>query len=292
MKPGRFEYHRPANLDTALALLAEFEDEDVRVLAGGQSLMPMMAFRLAQPGHLVDINCIEALSHSRCKETEVCIGATVRHADFEKPIVAGPLGSLMSRIAREIAHYPIRQRGTFCGSLVHADPASEWCLTAVTLGATIELRSHEATRLASANEFLLDGMTTDLGGDEMVTEVRLPLLAHNALCGFSEFSRRPGDFAQSMVLAVASLEEGRIAIPRMGVGGIEELPRRLSETESLLAGRVPSPELFSQAADCAANEVAPAETDETLVAYRRGLVRETALAALNQWQEGQDVKTG
>src|SRR5260370_18927260 len=124
MKPAAFRYHAPKTVDEAIALLAEFADDDGRVLAGGQSLVPSMAFRLARPAHLVDINGIVELDRIAIADGKLAIGACVRHTAFYRPVAEGPLGRLLSSVVRHIAHHPIRTRGTFCGSLVHADPAS------------------------------------------------------------------------------------------------------------------------------------------------------------------------
>src|SRR5690348_6796428 len=134
MKPVSFRYHAPKTLDEAVALLAEVAPQDGRVLAGGQSLVPTMAFRLARPAHLVDINGVEELKRLQVANNELCIGACVRHEAFRKPVAAGPLGRLLAYVVRHIAHYPIRTRGTFCGSIAHADPASEWCAVVAALG--------------------------------------------------------------------------------------------------------------------------------------------------------------
>src|SRR6266545_789619 len=141
MKPAPFQYHALRTIDEALALLAEVAPHDGRVLAGGQSLVPMMAFRLARPAHLVDINGVEALRRLAMEGDRLCIGACVRHAAFHRPIVDRPLGKLLSTVVRHIAHYPIRTRGTFCGSVAHADPAAEWCMVAAALGAEMVARS-------------------------------------------------------------------------------------------------------------------------------------------------------
>src|SRR5579871_3704619 len=135
MKPAPFEYHAPKTVDEAVALLAKVASADGRILAGGQSLVPTMAFRLARPAHLIDINGIAALKRLAVADGKLAIGACVRHAAFYQPVVDGPLGRLLARVVRNIAHHPIRTRGTFCGSLANADPASEWCLIAATLGA-------------------------------------------------------------------------------------------------------------------------------------------------------------
>src|SRR6516162_9201167 len=124
MKPAPFRYHAPKTIEEAVETLAEVASEDGRVLAGGQSLVPIMAFRLARPAHLVDINGVEALRRLAVDGERLCIGACVRHAAFHRPVVDGPLGRLLATVVRHIAHYPIRTRGTFCGSIAHADPGA------------------------------------------------------------------------------------------------------------------------------------------------------------------------
>src|SRR5262245_24996511 len=135
MKPAAFRYHAPTSVDEAVATLARVAPEDGRVLAGGQSLVPIMAFRLARPAHLVDINGIAASRRLEQVGGALVIGAATRHAAFYKPVAEGPLGHLLATVVRHIGHHPIRTRGTFCGSLAHADPASEWCLVVATLDA-------------------------------------------------------------------------------------------------------------------------------------------------------------
>src|SRR6185369_3365596 len=127
MKPAPFRYHAPKTIDEAVETLAQVAAEDGRVLAGGQSLVPIMAFRLARPKHLVDINGIAALAQLAVDTDTLSVGACVRHAAFHMPVCGGPLGRLLATVVRHIGHHPIRNRGTFCGSLAHADPASEWC---------------------------------------------------------------------------------------------------------------------------------------------------------------------
>src|SRR5579884_2580564 len=192
VKPAPFAYHRPATLDAAVRLLAELAPQDGRVLAGGQSLVPMMAFRLARPAHLIDINGVAGLGDATVRDGELRIGALVRHAAFHRPAGGGPLGAMLAAVARHIGHYPIRTRGTFCGSLANADPASEWCLIAATLGAEMVGMSARGQRVIMADDFFSGIMTTALAEDELLIEVRLPLLAPDTRCGFYEFSRRAG----------------------------------------------------------------------------------------------------
>ena len=247
MKPAPFQYHAPRTIDEAVALLAEVAPQDGRVLAGGQSLVPIMAFRLARPAHLVDINGVEALRRLAVENERLCIGACVRHAAFHRPVVDGPLGKLLATVVRHIAHYPIRTRGTFCGSVAHADPASEWCTVAAALGAEMVARSTGGTRVIPAHEFFAGIMTTTLKEDELLTEVRLPLLPSDTRFGFYEFNRRAGDFAIAMALATYRVRDGKISEPRIAVGGAEPSPRRIADAEQALAGRAPGADSFTAA---------------------------------------------
>jgi aerobic carbon-monoxide dehydrogenase medium subunit len=282
MKPAPFQYHAPRTIDEAVALLAEVAPHDGRVLAGGQSLVPIMAFRLARPAHLVDINGVEALRRLAVENERLCIGACVRHAAFHRPVVDGPLGKLLATVVRHIAHYPIRTRGTFCGSVAHADPASEWCTVAAALGAEMVVRSTRGTRVIPAHEFFAGIMTTTLKEDELLTEVRLPLLPPDTRFGFYEFNRRAGDFAIAMALATYRVRDGKISEPRIAVGGAEPSPRRIADAEQALAGRAPGADGFAAAGDRAAAAVDPMEDATTNAEYRRDLVRTVTRRALEQ----------
>jgi carbon-monoxide dehydrogenase medium subunit len=282
MKPAAFEYHAPKTIEETLAILAEVAPHEGRILAGGQSLVPTMAFRLARPTHLVDINGVDALKRLEVKDDRLCIGACVRHAAFHSPAVDGPLGKLLSSVVRYIAHYPIRTRGTFCGSIANADPASEWCTVAVCLGAEMVARSSRGARVIPAQEFFQGIMTTSLAEDELLAEVRVPLLPADTHFGFYEFSRRAGDFAIAMALTTYRLRDGKIAEPRVAVGGAEPNPRRMADAEKSLAGRPANPASFAAAADLAASAVDPMEDATTSAEYRRDLVRTVTRRALEQ----------
>jgi carbon-monoxide dehydrogenase medium subunit len=271
MKPAPFQYHVPASLDEAVALLSRYA-EDGRVLSGGQSLVPTMAFRLARPAHLIDINRVETLSRLAVDGDVLSIGACVRHAAFHRPAVDGPLGRLLTTVVRHIAHYPIRTRGTFCGSLAHADPSSEWCLVAATLGAEMVAVSARGRRRIAAADFFAGLMTTALADDELLAEVRLPLLPEGTRFGFNEFSRRAGDFAQAMALALFRLDGGVMKNVRLGVGGAEAHARRIAEAEGMLEGQPPSDALFRATADVAAAAVTPMDDPAVPLEYRRELV--------------------
>jgi carbon-monoxide dehydrogenase medium subunit len=280
MKPAPFVRHVPRTLAEALTVLSQVAGEDGRVLAGGQSLVPIMAFRLAKPAHLVDINEVEGLDRISNDGKTLCIGARVRHAAFHRAVVDNSLGHLLSVVVRHIAHYPIRMRGTFCGSLAHADPASEWCLTAATLDAVMIAQSTRGERTIPAAEFFDGIMSTALGDDELLAEVRLPLLAADAKFGFNEFSRRAGDFAMSASLVTYRLHAGKIADARVGVGGAEASPRRIPEAEAVLEGQASGDAVFRAAAEAAAAAIDPLVDHQTDADYRRDLVRAVVRRAL------------
>ncbi len=280
MKPAPFIRHVPRTLDEALKILGEVAGEDGRVLAGGQSLVPVMAFRLAKPAHLVDINEVEGLDRIANDGKTLSIGACVRHAAFHKSVVDNPLARLLTFVARHIAHYPIRVRGTFCGSLANADPASEWCLTAATLDATMVAKSTRGERSILAKDFFEGIMATALAQDELLAEVKLPLLAPDAKFGFNEFSRRAGDFAMAAALVTYRLQGGFMTDVHVGVGGAEASPRRIAQAEAALNGQAPSDKTFRAAADAAAAAIDPLVDHQTDADYRRDLVRAVVRRAL------------
>lgn len=282
MKPAPFAYYYPASVDEAVAKLAEVADEDGRILAGGQSLVPMMALRVAYPTHLIDINGIQSLDRAEVVDGTFVIGALARHGRFHQPVAPGPLGPLMTKVAANIAHYPIRMRGTFCGSLAHADPSSEWCLVAATLDASLVAQSSEGKREIAVQEFFEGAMATVLEPEEMLVEVRIPLLGSDVQFGFYEFNRRAGDFALGMSLVTFRLEGGLIADPHVGTGGVEENPRRLKEAEAELVDKPPTDKVFRAAADAAAAAITPLEDAQTSADYRRDLARVVVRRALEQ----------
>jgi aerobic carbon-monoxide dehydrogenase medium subunit len=282
MKSVPFVRHAPRTVAEATAMLAEFGPQDGRVLAGGQSLVPIMALRMARPAHLIDINGVAELARVSQASDTLSIGAIVRHAAFHRPPVTGQMGRLLATVVRHIAHYPIRTRGTFCGSIAHADPSSEWCLVAVTLAAQMVATSARGQRVIAAHDFLEGIMTTALAEDEILTEVRLPTISDQTRFGFNEFNRRAGDFAIAMALVTYRLADGVIAEPRVGIGGAETRPRRIAEAEAVLKGRPPEAKTFQAAAEAAAEAVDPMEDIQADAEFRRDLVRAVTRRALEQ----------
>jgi len=234
--------------------------------------VPTMAFRLARPAHIIDINGIAELGALAVKDSIISIGACVRHSAFEENSLPGAAGALLRKVVQHIAHYPIRTRGTFCGSIANADPASEWCCVMAALDGVVVLRSGRGTRRVAAADFYQGVMTTALEADELVVAAELPMLPERTRTGFVEFSRRKGDFAIAMALATYRLERGRMVEPRVAIGGVEQYARRLRGTETLLEGQPPGEAAFSAAAQAAASAIDPLEDINNTAAYRRSLV--------------------
>ncbi len=282
MKPAAFVYHRPETIEEAVRILAEVAPGDGRVIAGGQSLVPIMAFRMARPPDLIDINRIAGLDRLAIEGDRLVIGARVRHMALREGAVPGATGVLLARLMHHIAHAPIRTRGTFCGSLAHSDPSSEWCLAAAALDAVLVAQSMRGMREIAASDFFQGVMTTDLQPDEILVEARLPLLPDDTRIGFVEFSRRAGDFALAAVLVTYRIVDGKIAEPRFAIGGAEAFPRRLAAVEARLTGAAPDATTWSDAAEQAAALIEPLEDAATTGAYRRDLVRALSLRAFEQ----------
>lgn len=247
--------------------------DDAKVLAGGQTLVPAMNFRLARPSVLIDLNTIENSDDVVIRDDELRIGALTRHIRFETRACKGPLGRLLPQISRHIAHAPIRMRGTFAGSLAHADPASEWCTLSATLDATIIVQGPRGEREIGAGDFFLAALTTVLEGDEVIREVRLPLLGDNWYCGFREFSRRAGDFALAIAIACLQIRDNHIEAAQIGIGGAAAIPFRSAAAEAALIGKAPTPVVFEQAGEIAAASIEDALQDQHATeTYRRDLV--------------------
>jgi carbon-monoxide dehydrogenase medium subunit len=281
MKPAAFEYFAPRSLEEATSLLAE-HGGDARVLAGGQSLVPAMNFRLARPAVLVDVNGLRGLAGVREAADTVAVGALTRHVAFERPVTGGPLGRLLPVVAHNIAHLPIRMRGTFGGSIAHADPAAEWCAVAVALDAEIVVESSGGSRVVPASEWFRSIFTTAIRDGEMVTEVRLPKLGESWRCGFVEFNRRAGDFA--IVSAVAAIRDdgGTIREARLALGGVVDKPVRAAEAEAILVGEAPGDAAFRAAAAAARAAFDPFGDIHADAEYKSELIAVMARRALER----------
>ena len=279
MKPAAFAYHAPSSLNQVYDLLEQV-GEDGRVLAGGQSLVPAMNFRLARPAALIDINRVPGLDRIEQHSGQLRIGAMTRHARFEQPITDGPLGRLLPRAAACIAHTPIRSRGTFGGSLAHADPAAEWCAVSLALDAEIVAASRHGTRTIPASQFFTTIFTTALRPDEVLTEIRLPQLDASWRCGFAEFSRRAGDYALAMAVVALRLDHGIIRQARIALGGVASTPVLAPTAMQTLTDATPDEAVLAEAAAAARAEVNPEGDIHGSAEYRRDLVRVMVARAL------------
>ena len=280
MKCAPFDYHAPRSQAEALALLARHGEEG-KILAGGQSLVPTMAFRLARPASLIDINRVAELDTCRAEGGRLRIGALARHARFERPVAPGPTGALLARAAEHIAHAPIRTRGTFCGSLAHADPASEWCCIALALGADMRVLREGGERMVPAADWFQAVFTTALAPDELLAEASLPLLGPDWRCGFAEFNRRAGDFALAMAVTALRLDAaGQVAEARIALGGVAGTPVLAEAAAASLLGAPPAPDRLRAAAALAAEGFEPTEDAQVPAEYRRDLVRAMTRRAL------------
>ena len=238
MKPANFEYHDPSTLEEALDLLAQFGD-GARPLAGGQSLVPLMNFRLLRPAHLIDLNGVRDLSYLRVDDGGLRIGTMTRQRQLERSTEVANGWPLLNEATGFIGHTQIRNRGTVGGSLAHAFPSAELPVAMVTLGASFVLFGKNRDRTVSADNFFLSYMTTVAEPDELLTEIKVPKLPINTGWSYQEVSRRHGDFALGGAAALVKLDpNGSMAHVRLTVTGVT--PYRMKKTEETLLGQKPS----------------------------------------------------
>ena len=286
MKPARFDYACPRSLDEALALL-ESRGEEAKLLAGGQSLVPMLNLRLAQPRSLIDLNRIGELSFVRNEAGALRIGALSRHRQIEVSAEVEAAQPLLARAGAEVGHLAIRNRGTIGGSLVHADPAAEWPLIAVVLNAQLILRSRGKQREVTAREFFVGPLTTAIEPNELLTEIRFPASRVRSTWGFQELCRRPGDFALAAVACQLVLDgERRCLAASLGVGGAHPTPLVVSDANRVLEGCRGEAEALGEAAELATKAVEPTSDVHGSADFRRRLVKVLTLRALNQAWNG------
>jgi carbon-monoxide dehydrogenase medium subunit len=247
VKPPRFTYHDPVSLDDALDLLAEYGDE-ARILAGGQSLMPLLNFRLARPAHLVDLNLVDGLDSMADVEGGLALGAMVRQRALERsPLVAARCPPMRQALPL-VGHPQIRNRGTLGGSLAHADPAAELPAVLVAADATFVLRGKSSHRRVAADAFFTGELTTVLRPGELIERIEVPPWPERTGSGVREVAMRVGDFALAGVVATLTLDRrGRIAASRVVCFGVADRPLRQREAEAALLGEDPSDTVFEAA---------------------------------------------
>jgi len=281
MKLPAFEYACPATINEAVALLAGHAG-DAKPLAGGQSLVPMMAFRIVQPSLLVDLRRLPGLKETKVGPNGVCLGALVRWRDILDDKRLATANPLLREAVSHVAHYQIRNRGTVGGSCAHADPASEMPGIAQACEATFTVIGKGGSRTIKATDFFKGALTTALKPDEIIIEIQLPAWPPARRWGFQEFARRRGDFAMAGVALYYDLNGGKAANAHIAVIGVGDHQRRLPKAEAALNGQTVNEALTIKVGETAAAEVEPQEDIHASAAYRRaltGTLTERALKA-------------
>lgn len=270
MKPAAFEYSRPESVDDALSVLADSAD-DAKILAGGQSLVPMLNMRLTRPGRLVDINGLADQRFIKVGRKSVEIGCLARHVDFERNAALDEKLPILSRVVQDLAHRAIRNRGTFCGSVSHNDPSAEWPMMSVLLDARMTLLKKRGKRKLDASDFLVSYLTTALEPDELLAEIEIPAMDPDWGWGFEEFNRRLGDYAIVAAAAIIGLRRGKIRTARLVLGGVGYTASRFPEVEKMLVGEEPSEALWREAGAKVAGLVDPTSDLQATAAFRKHL---------------------
>lgn len=272
MKPPKFDYHAPATVDEAIALLTRYGD-DAKLLAGGQSLMPLLNFRLTRPAALIDLNRVEGLAGIREVDGQVRFGAMTRQRAIEFSAVVARRLPLLVEATKLVGHLPIRSRGTIGGSIAHADPAAEYPTVLAALDGDVVLRGPRGERVVKPADFFQTYLTTSLGRDELLTEVRLPAMDGKAGWAFEEFSRRQGDFAIVGIAAVVAGDGARCTMARLATAGAGPVPVRLRAAEQVLEAQGLGDAAIEAAAARAAETVEPDSDLHASAAYRKNLTR-------------------
>ncbi len=280
MKPAPFDYVRPATLAEACALLAG--DEDARLIAGGQTLVPMLAMRLARPARLIDILRLPELAGIREERGTVVVGATTRQAHAERDPVIRASVPMLARVLPWVGHPPTRNRGTVGGSIANADPSAEIPLVAVTLGADIILATPDGPTSMPADDFFIGPMLTTIGQGECVSAIRFPVWPQPRIgVGFFEISARRSDFAFVAAAAQVALDEaGRCLDAALGVGGVGDRPLRLDV--SSLVGTELDAASIAEAVNAASDDLEAMSDLHASAAYRRRVARVLCIRALEQ----------
>lgn len=268
MKPVDFTLHQPRTLDEAVALLGTYGDE-AKLLAGGQSLVPLLNFRLARPEHVIDLDRIAALSTVTRTRDHLVIGAMVRYARAERSPAVAVDAPLVAAAIPLIAHQPVRARGTIGGSLAHADPAAELPAVAVALDATLVAAGTGGRREIRAADFFVGNLMTALRCDEVLVEVRIDRAPPGTGAAFEEVSRRRGDFALVGVAAQLTVAAGRVGDVRICLSGVAPVPYRAGRVEALILGQRLDDRLLDRAAQAIRDGIEPGGDLHATAAYRR-----------------------
>jgi carbon-monoxide dehydrogenase medium subunit len=280
LKPAPFNYHRPQTVSDALRLLSRFGDE-AKLLAGGQSLGPMLNLRVARPADLIDINDLGELDFVRTKPDTLEIGGMTRHHRLAIDAEVSRVCPILSAAAATIGHYAIRQRGTLGGSLAHADPAAQLPLIATLFDAALRVESSSGSRLIKARDFFISSLVTTLAPDEMITSVSFPVLASSRGWGLEIFSQRRGDFAiVSVATTLALSSDGRVEALALALGGVSVAPVFMDEAVRPFLGRSPDASWRAEVGAAVAGQAAPEDDPRIPAQYRKDLVETLTARAL------------
>jgi carbon-monoxide dehydrogenase medium subunit len=284
MKPAAFDYYAPTTVDDVMALLKR-HGSDARLLAGGQTLLPMMNFRLAAPKVIIDLNRIPELAFIREAGGQVHIGAMTRQRALEfSPVIAKDL-PLLHEAIKMVGHLPTRSRGTIGGSLANADSAAEIPMILQVLEGEVLVRGPDGERTIPAAELILDAMTTSLAESEMLAEVRFQVMPQGALFAVEEFSRRRGDFAIAAVAAMLVVKDGLCEKARIATAGVSSFSSRLRAAEEILEGRALDADAIRKAGEAAGASIEPVSDRNASEEYRRHLTRVLTTRVLNRAAE-------
>ena len=285
MKPPKFEYLRPASIQEAVAALAA-AGEDGKILAGGQSLVPMLNFRLLNPSVLIDINRIPGLGEIQEQpDGGLRIGALTRHHALETSEVVQRLYPVLHAAMQQVAHLAIRNRGTIGGSITHADPAAELPMLMKLLDARITLISSKGTRIVEAEDFFLGPLTSEVEENELVTEINLPPLPQGAGWAFEEVARRAGDFALAAVGVVMHVAQGKVVEARIGVMGVADTPMRINDAETILYNQSCDQVTLDEVVDAVLQAIEPSTDLHASAEYRLHLTEVLVRRAVKTaWQ--------
>ena len=287
MKPPPFDYYEPSSLDEALTLMSDLDD--AKVLAGGQSLMPMLNMRYVLPQSIVDLNRVQELQFCRTEGESFVIGCMTRQRDLEASNLVREKVPLLVEALSHVGHLQTRTRGTLGGSLCHLDPAAELPVVALALDATLRVRSSEATREIDIRDFPIFYMTPDLEPNEILTEITFPVRVAGAGYAFEEFARLHGDFAVVSVAVNLKVDSGRIVYARIAIGGVGAVPQRAESLENGLTGQRPDEAVLAEAlnslddVECIGDIHASAEyRRHLLISLTRRAITRAALQAIGE----------
>ena len=270
MYPAAFEYFAPRTVDEALELLTRYGD-DAKILAGGQSLLPMMKLRIASPRCIVDVNRIDGLGGLRREGDRLVIGALCRHAEIADSLIVRQHLPIMIDAARQTADVQVRNRGTVAGSLAHADPAGDWPAALLALDTTVVIAGTSGTRFLPLTDFLVDAYTTQLGPGEMVTQVTIAIPPAPAGGAYLKFEKRAGDFAAASAGVQLRIDGERCHRAAISLGAVGATPIRARSAEALLQGKPVTPELIGEAERLVREAADPFADTRGSVDYKRHL---------------------